>query len=114
MPSTRRGPALSAANPAIIPACVEPVTVQTTIVSKRCRAPAPARGHLERPVGETQPAERVFGGAGRDRVRHAAGRLDLAIASSHERRMPMSNPGRVQPYVRAHDAARAGCCRPCR
>ncbi len=38
MPSTRRGrpPASSsAANPAIMPACVEPVTVQTTIVSKK-------------------------------------------------------------------------------
>ena len=34
MPRTRRGRSC-AANPAIIPACVEPVTVQTTIVSKK-------------------------------------------------------------------------------
>ncbi len=38
MPITRRGrppAASSAAKPAIIPACVEPVTVQTRIVSKK-------------------------------------------------------------------------------
>ena len=52
----------------MMPACEEPVTLQTTIVSKktpRSRLLLPAtRG----PVGETEAAERVVGGTGRDRV----------------------------------------------
>ena len=80
MPITRRGrpPASSrAANPAIIPACVDPVTVQTTIVSKKTPSCSLLLGHLEGPVGEAEAAEPVVGGAGRDGVRRPAAGLDV-------------------------------------
>jgi hypothetical protein len=81
MPMTRRRTPVSssrAANPAIIPAWVEPVTVQTTIVSKKTPEGLLLLGDLEGPVGESEPAEPVLGGAGRDRVGRAAAGLDLA------------------------------------
>ena len=50
-------------------------------------------GDLVRPVGEAEPAERVLGRAGRDRVRRAAGVLDVARARpATMSRMPMSKP----------------------
>ena len=106
MPSTRRGRPVrssSAAKPAIIPACVEPVTVQTTIVSKKtpscssCAAtskaqlakPSPPSGCSEAPAGMAYglpPAASTS-----------------AIASSHDCRMPMSKPLLVEAHVGAHD-----------
>ena len=62
-------------------------------------------GHLERPVGEPQPAERVLRGARRDGVRRAARRLDLG-----DRVLPRPPDAdvearRVEPHVGAHDPA---------
>jgi hypothetical protein len=59
-------------------------------------------GDLEGPVRETQPAEAVLAGSRRDRVRRAAGRLDLA-----QRVLPRLSdadvePGRVDADLGAH------------
>ena len=60
-------------------------------------------GHLVGPASEAEPAERVVGGAGRNRIRLAARLLDR-----RERVLPApSDPdveaGRVEPHVRTHD-----------
>ena len=86
-----------------MPAWVEPVTLQTTIVSKKTPSSRLLLLHLVGPVGEAEPAERVVGGAGRDRVGRAAGPLDVV-----ERPLPAvleldAEPGRVEPDVGAHD-----------
>ena len=83
---------LGPAKPAIIPACVEPVTEQTTIVSKKTPSSASCAGDLARPAREPVAAERVVGGAGRDRVRLAAALAHLASACSQLSRKPMSKP----------------------
>ena len=102
MPSTRRGRSWPA-KPAIIPACVEPVTEQTMTVSKKTPSSALLLGDLAGPAREAEPAERMVGGAGRDRVRLAAARLDSASASSQLVRKPMSKPAGDEPHVGAHD-----------
>ena len=106
MPRTRRRRPVcssSAAKPAIIPACVEPVTVQTTIVSKKTPSSCSCGGDLEGPVGEAEAAERVLGGPGRDGVRRAAGGLDLGDGVLPRRPDADVEAARVQPHVGAHD-----------
>ena len=53
MPITRRSPLPSSAVPAIMPACVEPVTVHTITVSKKtpssCSCAATSRTQLAKP-----------------------------------------------------------------
>ena len=80
MPSTRRGRAWPA-KPAIMPACVLPVTLQTTIGVEEDAELALLLLDLVRPVGETETAEPVVGGAGRDR-RTARRRLRRTSASA--------------------------------
>ena len=101
MPMTRRGRSWPA-NPAIMPAWVEPVTVQTTMVSKKTPSSRSCRS-TSRPVHEAESAERVLGGAGRDGVGLAAGSLDL-----RQRLLPRPadadvEAGWVEAYVGAHD-----------
>ena len=81
IPSTARGRSW-AAKPAIMPACVEPVTEQTTIVSKKTPSSPLLLRHLVRPAREAEAAERMVGGARGDRVRLAPACLDRASASS--------------------------------
>ena len=107
MPSTRRGGRSGprrAAKPAIIPAWVEPVTVQTTIVSKKTPSSCSCCGDLEGPVGEAEAAERVLGGA-RPGSRTACRRPPRPRAM---RVLPRAadadvEAGRVEPHVGAHD-----------
>ena len=76
MPITRRGRSCPA-NPAIIPAWVLPVTEHTIDrVEEDAQLPLLLLD-LARPAGEAQPAQPMVGRARRDRVRLAAGRLDL-------------------------------------
>ena len=108
MPSTRRGrpPASSsAANPAIIPACVEPVTVQTTMVSKKTPSSSSCCGDLVGPAREAQPAEPVVGGAGRDGVRRTAAPLDVLERLPPRVAEADVEAGRVEPHLGAHDPA---------
>ena len=86
-----------------MPACVEPVTVHTTTWSKNTPSSRLLGGDLARPVGEAEPAERMVGGAGGDRVRLAARRLD-----GLERGLPAVadadvEAGVVEADVAAHD-----------
>ena len=63
------------------------------------------RRHLARPVGEPEPAERMVGGASRDRVRLAAGldhRVDRLLPRVAETDV---EAGRIDPHVAAHDPA---------
>ena len=104
IPITRRSRSW-AAKPATIPACVEPVTEHTITVSKKTPSSRLLLGDLLRPAREAEPAERVVRRARRDRVRRAAGRLDVG-----DRLLPAlleadPEPGRVEPHVGAHEAA---------
>ena len=80
------------------------MTEHTTIVSKKTSERRLLVGDLAGPAGEPVAAERMVGGAGRDRVRLAA-----ALADVVERLLPaLAEPdveARVgQPHVGAHDA----------
>ena len=55
-----------------MPAWVEPVTLHTTIVSKKTPSSASCCCDLVGPVGEAEAAQTMIGRAGRDRVGHAA------------------------------------------
>ena len=105
MPITRRSPLPSSATPAIMPAWVEPVTVQTIDVVEEHAELGLLRGDLAHPVREAQAAERMVGGAGGDRIGLAAGRLDRlqrlppAVADADVEARP------VHPDVAAHDPA---------
>ena len=91
MPSTRRGRSWPA-KPAIIPACVEPVTEQTTIVSKNtpssrsCSATSPAQPAKPRPPSgwSDAPAGIAYGLPPRAST--------SASACSQLGRKPMSKP----------------------
>ena len=89
------------AKPAI-PACVEPVTEQTTTVSADAELLL-LLGHFFGPASEAEAAERVVGSAGRDRVRLAA-----ALLHRGERFLPARpdadvEPSGVETDVGAHD-----------
>ena len=104
MPITRRARSWRA-KPAIIPACVLPVTEQTTIVSKKTPSSRSCASTSSRPAGEPEAAELVVRRAGRDRVRRAAGGLDVG-----ERLLPAlleadPEPGPHEAHVGAHDPA---------
>ena len=71
MPMTRRGRSCPA-KPAIIPAWVEPVTEQTTIVSKKTPSSASCWATSSAQCAKPRPPSAVVGGAGRDGVRRAA------------------------------------------
>ena len=86
------GASSSAAKPAIMPAWVEPVTVHTTMVSKKTSSCLLLLGDLVGPVGEAEAAEVVLGGAGGDAVRLAARLLDVGDRLVPGERMPMSKP----------------------
>ena len=99
-----RGAARScAAKPAIIPACVEPVTEQTTTVSKKtpssrsCSATSSAQRAKPRPPSgwSEAPAGIAYGLPPRAST--------SASACSQLGRKPMSKPGRVEPHLGAHD-----------
>ena len=63
-------------------------------------------GDLVRPAREAEPAERVVGGAGRDRVRRAAARRTIsASACSQLSLKPMPKPGLHQAHVGADEPA---------
>ena len=92
------------AKPAIIPACVEPVTEQTTIVSKKtpssrsCSATSPAQRAKPSPPSGWSDAPAGIG------YGLPPASSTEASASSQLGRMPMSKPGRVEADVGAHDA----------
>ncbi len=91
------------AKPAIMPAWVEPVTVHTMIVSKKTSQLRLLGRDLADPVGEAEPAQRMVGCAGGDRVRLAAVGLDRV-----ERPLPAVadadvEAGRIDADVAAHD-----------
>ena len=102
MPSTVRSRSWPA-KPAIMPACVEPVTEHTTTVSKK--TPSSRSWSATSPAQPREPvaAERMVGGAGRDRVWLAAALPDVG-----ERLLPALaeadvEAGRDEPHVGAHD-----------
>ena len=104
MPITRRARSW-AAKPAIIPACVEPVTEHTITVSKKTPSAASCSATSCAQRAKPSPPSAMVGGAGRDRVRRAAGRLDVG-----DRLLPAlleADPeARVhEPHVGAHQAA---------
>ena len=104
MPITRRA-RLLAAKPAIIPACVVPVTEHTTIVSKKTPSSRSCSATSSAQPREAEPAESVVGGAGRDGVRLAA----APPRTSRERLLPAlleadAEAGLDEPHVGAHDA----------
>ena len=77
MPMTRRGRAPAPAKPAIIPACVRAGDRADDDRVEEDAELALLLLDLVRPAGEAEPAERMVGRAGRDRVRRAAARLDV-------------------------------------
>ena len=81
-----------AAKPAIIPACVLPVTEHTIDRVEEDAELALLLGHLVRPVRVPEPAQLVVGRAGRDRVGLAAARLDVGRACSQLSLKPIPNP----------------------
>ena len=60
-------------------------------------------GHLAGPAREAEPAERMVGRAGRDRVRLAAALLDRRERLLPARADADVEPGGVEPHVGAHD-----------
>ena len=99
----RAAAAPAPAKPAIIPACVEPVTEQTTIVSKKtpssrsCSATSSAqRAKPSPPSGWSDaPAGIAYGLPPRSST--------SASACSQLGRKPMSKPAAIEPDVGAHD-----------
>ena len=102
MPSTRRGRSCPA-KPAIIPACVEPVTVQTIDRVEEDAELLLLLLHLVGPVREAKAAEAVVGCAGRDRVRNAAVGTDRSSAFSQLSLKPIPNPASTSSTCGAHD-----------
>ena len=104
MPITRRGRVLSAAKPAIIPACVEPVTVQTTIVSKKTPSSLLLLLDLVRPSWRS-PGRRAGGRTRRPGSAYGVPPRGLDLV---ERLLPAApeadvEAGVVEPHVGAHD-----------
>ena len=103
MPSTRRGRSCPA-NPAIIPACVDPVTVQTMMVSKKtpssCSCCCTSYAQLAKPSPPSGCSEAPAG----MRVRIAPGRSTSSSACfPRVLDADSESGGGVQPYVCAHD-----------
>ena len=99
----RRAASPASAKPAIMPACVEPVTEHTTIVSKKTPSSRSCSATSSRPAREAEPAERMVGSAGGDRVGLPAGLLDRRERLLPALADPDVEPRRVEPHVGAHD-----------
>ena len=92
MPSTRRSSRCSSAKPAIMPAWRRAGDGADDDVVEEHVELGLLGGDLAGPVGEAEPAERVVGCAGRDRVRLPPAASTDASARFQLSRMPMSNP----------------------